>query len=111
MKGIHLRVYTYENSRHEGKPLYEWLLHKAMESGIPGGSVFRALAGFGRHGTLREERFFELAGTEPVLVEFVAPRAQIEAFLDLLRQQDVQVFYAMIEAEFGIVSAGSESPR
>ncbi|WP_240125608.1 DUF190 domain-containing protein [Thermomonas alba] len=111
MKGIHLRIYTYENTRHQGKLLYEWLLHKAMELGIPGGSVFRAMAGYGRHGVLHEEHFFELAGTEPVLVEFIMRPEQADALLDLLRREKVQAFYARIEAEFGIISADSGSPR
>ncbi|TCT25285.1 DUF190 domain-containing protein [Thermomonas haemolytica] len=104
MKGIHLRIYTYENSRHAGKPLYEWLLEAAKAQGIPGGSVFRAMAGYGRHGVLHEERFFELAGSEPVLVEFITAPEQADALLEHLQQEGVQAFYARIEADFGVIA-------
>jgi len=102
--GVHLRIYTYENSKHAGKPLYEWLLEAAKAQGIHGGSVFRAMAGYGRHGIVHEERFFELAGTEPLLVEFIATSEQIDALLDTLRKAGIQAFYARIVAEFGILS-------
>ena len=54
MNGVHLRLYTYESRRHGGLPVHEWLLEKARKMGIPGGSVFRAMAGYGRHGRLHE---------------------------------------------------------
>lgn len=72
MKGMQLRIYTYESRRHGGLPVYEWLLEQARKQGIPGGSALRAMAGFGRLGKLHEQGFFELAGEEPVLVEFIA---------------------------------------
>ena len=52
MRGSHLRLYTYENRRHDGALLYEWLLERAKKLGVHGGSAFRAIAGFGRHGQL-----------------------------------------------------------
>jgi Uncharacterized conserved protein len=54
--------------------LSEWLLEQAKQHGLGGGSVFRAIAGFGRHGVLHEEQFFELADDLPVKVEFPAAR-------------------------------------
>ncbi len=54
MKGTHMRLYTYENRKIHGKLAYEWLLEQARGIGIAGGSAFRALAGYGRHGELHE---------------------------------------------------------
>ena len=39
------------------------VLEQAKKQGVRGGSAFRAIAGFGRHGILHEEHFFELAVT------------------------------------------------
>ncbi len=50
----------HENRMYKGILLYEWLIEKAKEMGIHGGSAFRAIAGFGRHGIIHEEHFFEL---------------------------------------------------
>lgn len=53
----HLRFYTYETRTHHGISVYEWLLERAKKQGIRGGSAFRAMAGFGRHGKLHEQHF------------------------------------------------------
>lgn len=112
MKGIHLRLYTYENRKHHGLLVYEWLLEQAKKQGIHGGSAFRAMAGFGRHGRMHEQHFFELAGEEPVLVEFIVTDAQADAFLQLLRGEGLHLFYARLATEYGEIGdeSGSSTP-
>ena len=103
MKGIHLRFYTYENRKHAGVLMYEWLLEFAKTRGVHGGSAFRAIAGFGRHGRLHEQHFFELAGDVPVLVEFIASETEADALIAALRAEKVHLFYAGLPAEFDII--------
>ena len=100
MKGAHLRFYTYENRKTHGVAVYEWLLGRAKSLGIAGGSAFKAIAGFGRHGQLHEQRFFELAGEVPVLVEFIVSEAQADSLLQQLAEEHLDLFYARIPAEF-----------
>jgi len=108
MKGTHLRFYTYENRRHGSALLYEWLLERARALGVHGGSAFRAIAGFGRHGRFHEQHFFELAGDVPVLVEFILDDAHADALLAELRRENVNLFYARVAAEYDVIeSAGS----
>lgn len=102
MKGTHLRFYTYENRRHGGALLYEWLLERARALGVHGGSAFRAIAGYGRHGRLHEQHFFELAGDVPVLVEFILDDATADALLADLRRENVTLFYARVTTEFDV---------
>lgn len=103
MKGCSLRFYVHENQTCRGMPLYEWLLEQARQRGIHGGSAFRAIAGYGRHGILREQHFFELAGSVTVLVEFLVSEAEADALLALAGENDAPVFYARVAAEFGAV--------
>jgi len=103
MPGTFLRFYVHEHRRHGGALLYEWLLEQARALGIPGGSAFRAIAGYGRHGVLHEQRFFELAADLPVEVEFIVDDAQAATLLDLLRREGVDVVYARIPAEVGAI--------
>jgi PII-like signaling protein len=103
MQGVYLRFYVHENRRHHGILLYEWLLEHARKAGIHGGSAFRAIAGFGRHGMLHEQHFFELAGELTVEVEFLLGDEQATMLLDLLRREQVRVFYAKVPAEFGMI--------
>ena len=103
MKGTLLRFYVHENRTHRHILLYEWLLEQARGLGIQGGSAFRAIAGYGRHGILHESHFFELAGDLTVEVDFALADADVERLLDLLRAQNVSVFYLRIPIEYGSI--------
>jgi uncharacterized protein len=102
MQGVCLKLFVTEGVRHHGELLYEWLLEQAKKLGIPGGSVFRATAGYGRHGKLHEETFFELAGDLPVELEFVLSADQAEALLRLIKDEGLKLFYVIIPVEYGI---------
>jgi uncharacterized protein len=103
MKGTILRFYVHENRTHRHVALFEWLLEQAKKMGIQGGSAFRAIAGFGRHGILHEEHFFELAADMTIEVEFVLTDAEAEKLIALLREERVSIFYARAPAEFGAI--------
>lgn len=105
MNGVYLRFYVHENRKHRGVLLYEWLLETAKKAGIHGGSAFRAIAGYGRHGVLHEQHFFELAGDLTVEVEFLLSEEQSKMLLELLQHEKVSLFYAKAPAEFGLVGA------
>jgi PII-like signaling protein len=88
-----LSFYVSEKQHHAGMPLYEWLLEEAKSLGVHGGSAFRAIAGFGRHGRMHEETFFELAGELAVKVEFIIDDALAEQLLERVRSQSMKLFY------------------
>ena len=101
MQGTLLRFYVHENRKHHGILLYEWLLESAKKAGIHGGSAFRAIAGFGRHGVLHEQHFFELAGDLTVVVEFLVSGEEAAKLVGLVQEAQVGVVYARSAAEFG----------
>ncbi len=103
MDGSFLRFYVHENDRLHGQLAWEWLLKQANELGVRGGSAFRAVAGFGRHRVLHEERFFELAGTVTVEVEFIVTDDEARQLLELVSREGLRAFYARIPAHFGVV--------
>lgn len=101
MNTVCLRVFVAESGRHQGKLTYEWLLDEAQRLGIGGGSAFRALAGFGRHGR-HDAGFFELAGELPVVVEFLVDPAVADRLLDHISEAHLALVYARLPAEIGI---------
>jgi len=109
MRGTYLRFYVHENRKHHGILVYEWLLETAKKAGIHGGSAFRAIAGFGRHGILHEQHFFELAGDLTVEVEFLLSDEQADLLLGVIEKDHVRVFYAKTPSEFGMAGNGSKS--
>ena len=103
MKGTLLRFYVHENRKHRRRLLYEWLVEQAKQLGIHGGSAFRAIAGFGRHGVLHEEHFFELAGDLTVEIDFAVSDDDAQRLIDRLTAERISIFYVRIPIEYGTV--------
>lgn len=103
--GVYLRFFMHANAKHRGMLLYEWILEQAKREGLAGGSVFRAIAGFGRHGILHEESFFELAGDLPLKVEFILGEAETERLLAIVRASGAALVYARSPVAYGVLEA------
>lgn len=110
MVGSFLRFYLHEGQRHHGSLVWEWLLEQANALGIHGGSAFRAMAGFGRHHKLSEAKFFELAGSLTVEVEFIVTDAEAQQLLNLVHREKIGLFYAHIPARFGLIDPNAAEP-
>ena len=103
---VYLKFFVIENQRHDGQLLYQWLLRRASALGLPGGSAFRAIAGFGRHHVLHEAHFFELAGELPMEVAFVAGREDASRLVAEVSAAGLSLFHYMMPAQSGTTSAG-----
>jgi PII-like signaling protein len=110
MEGSYLRFYVVEGQRLHGTLLWEWMLRTANDMGIRGGSAFHAMAGFGRHHRLHEDRFFELAGNLIVEVEFIVGADEKGKLLDRFAAEKVRLFYAEIPARFGVLNPDEDDP-
>jgi PII-like signaling protein len=101
MNAVCLRFYTLEGRRLHGVPVHDWLLARARELGLPGGTAIRASAGYGHHHRLHEDRFFELAGELPVEVEFVTDDAGAARLLERVRAEALAIFWVRFPVESG----------
>ncbi len=102
MQGVYIKFYLTESQRHDSKLLYEWILEKAKQLGLPGGSVYRAVAGFGRHGHLHSDTFFELSGELPMQVEFVVSSVHAEKLIVAMNDEKVKLPYVSYSVEYGV---------
>ena len=110
MNGSLLRFYVHEGDCHGGRMLWEWLLDQANKHGVRGGSVFRAMAGFGRHHVVHERKFFELAESQILMVEFVVNETEARELLALVHHEKLRLFYAHIPTHFGVVDPTTTQP-
>jgi PII-like signaling protein len=101
MQAIVLRFYVSEKQHHQGELMHEWLLRLAQQLELPGGSAFRAIAGFGKHGKLHEETFFELAGELAVAVEFILDAQAAERLIAAVAAEKLNLRYVRYTAEAG----------
>ena len=80
-EGHLLRIFIGESDRHDGHPLYEWIVRKAREHGLAGATVLRGLEGFGAHSRVHTAKILRLSTDLPIVIEIVDTEEKIEAFL------------------------------
>jgi uncharacterized protein len=101
--GVFLRFYTHVHAKHDGLLVSEWLLGLAKRLKLGGGSVFRATAGYGRHGVIHHEAFFELADDLPQKIEFLLSEQKAQMLLQHVRDAGVNLVYAWSPVNFGLL--------
>ena len=107
--GVFLRFYTHVHARHDGLLVSEWLLGLAKRMKLGGGSVFRATAGYGRHGVIHHEAFFELADDLPQKIEFLLSEQNAQTLLEQVRNAGVDLVYAWSPVNFGLLGKGQHA--
>ena len=84
-EGYLLRIFIGETDKHEGKPLYEWIVLKAKLEGLAGATALRGIMGFGANSrdvqTFKIER---LSTDMPMVVELVDTKENLERFLETI---------------------------
>jgi hypothetical protein len=83
-QGHLLRVFLGESDRHQGMPLYEWIVRQAREHGLAGATVLRGLEGFGAHSRLHTAKILRLSEDLPLVIEIVDSEEKVKAFLPVL---------------------------
>jgi uncharacterized protein len=109
MKGTYLIFFVQETRIHHGVLVYEWLLKQAQRLGLKGGTAFKAIAGFGRHGHLHADHFIELAGDLPVEVTFMATDEEAERLLTFLQAEGQSMFFVRMPAQCGFINEPVQS--
>lgn len=80
-EGHLLRIFIGESDKHDGLPLYEWIVRRAREQGLAGATVLRGIEGFGAHSRVHTAKILRLSEDLPIVVEIVDTREKIEAFM------------------------------
>ena len=79
-----LRIFIGENDRHEGRPLYEWIVLEARRLGLAGATVLRGLEGYGAHSRLHTAKVLRLSSDLPIVIEIVDTQAKIERLIPVI---------------------------
>lgn len=83
-EGHLLRIFIGEGDRHDGKPLYEWIVLRAREHGLAGATVLRGIEGFGARSRLHTTKILRLSEDLPIIVEIVDTLEKIDGFLPIV---------------------------
>jgi PII-like signaling protein len=102
---VQIRFFVLESQKVHERLAYDWLLQQAQQLGLHGGSAFRAIAGYGRHGVRHEAHFFELAGQLPLEVVFIASHDDAQRLVACVEAQGLSLFYTLQPAECGMTGS------
>jgi PII-like signaling protein len=83
-EGQLLRIFIGESDRHEGRPLYEWIVRQAREHHMAGATVVRGLEGFGAHSRMHTAKILRLSQDLPIVIEIVDTKEKIRGFLEIV---------------------------
>jgi PII-like signaling protein len=109
-QGHLLRIFVGEADRHEGVPLYEWLVRQARDKGLAGATVLRGLEGFGAHSVVHRARVLALSPDLPIVVEIVDTLDKIEAFLPIVDAAVAEGLATLEKVEIRLYRSGSAGP-
>ena len=109
-EGTLLRIFFGENDRHEGVPLFEWIVRRAREQGLAGATVLRGLEGFGAHSRLHTAKILRLSTDLPIIVEVVDTREKIEAFLPLIDNAITEGLATLERVQIRFYRSGNADP-
>lgn len=83
-QGHLLRIFIGSEEKHDGTPLYQWIVKQARKQGLAGATVLRGIEGFGANSTIHTAKILELSSDLPIVIEIVDELQKIEEFLPLI---------------------------
>lgn len=78
---MRLRIFTGEQDRYQGLPLYEAIVLKARETGMAGATALRGPLGYGQSSRLHTAKILRLSEDLPVVIEIIETEEKINSFL------------------------------
>jgi hypothetical protein len=81
-EGQLLRIFIGESDKHDGRPLYEWIVLEAKAKGLAGATVLRGVMGFGAHSRIHTAKILRLSEDLPMIIEIVDTHDKLQEFLE-----------------------------
>jgi PII-like signaling protein len=83
-QAVLLRIFTGENDKFDGRPLYEAIVIKARGMHLAGATVLRGPMGFGKSSLVHTDKILRLSLDLPLVIEIVDSEEKINEFLPVL---------------------------
>jgi hypothetical protein len=108
-EGCLLRIFIGESDKHEGKPLYEWIVLQARAHGLAGATVLRGMMGFGAHTRIHTFKIERLSEDLPIIIEIVDTREKLENFLAVIDGVIAEGLATLEKAQIRFYRSGKQS--
>jgi PII-like signaling protein len=80
-QGQLLRIFIGERNKYDGRPLYEWIVLQAKQTGLAGATVLRGMMGYGANSRIHTSKILRLSEDLPIIIEIVDTRDKLTQFL------------------------------
>ncbi len=81
MQKTELKIYLHTIDKYEENALWEQILQTMQKEGFLGATVYKAVAGFGKHKEIHTFEIFNLSQNIPIVIETVENKEQILKYL------------------------------
>ena len=85
-ESVLVRVFIGESDKHQGRPLYQWLVETLKREKIAGATVLRGILGFGASSHVHTANILRLSQDLPIVVEFIDSQDEVNRVLPLIEQ-------------------------
>ena len=93
-----LRLHFGESDRHNGKPLYEAIVHRCKELKIAGATVFRGLEGYGESAEIH--RHHVIRKDQPIVVTIIDTAENLARLLPVVEEMMDTGMIAMSDVDY-----------
>ncbi len=77
-EAVLLRIFIGESDKHEGKPLYKYLIEMFRKEGLAGATALRGIAGFGKTSHFHTTSILRLSTDLPIVIEVADKQENID---------------------------------
>lgn len=84
--GYSLRIFVGEQDKHDGMPLYEWIIQKAQHEHLAGTTIIRGVESFGVHHQIHTSKMLQLSSNLPMIIEIIDTVDKVKKFMELVEK-------------------------
>lgn len=77
-EAVLLRIFIGESDKHDGKPLYKYLIELFRKEGLAGATVLRGITGFGKSSQVHTTSILRLSTDLPIVIEVADKQENID---------------------------------
>lgn len=103
--GKRLTIFIGEYARYHHRSLADAILDKAREEGLAGGTIMRAIEGFGPSRRLKTTRLLSSSDDLPIVIQIVDQRERIERFVPVVEAMVDDGLVTIEDVEFEVYRA------
>ncbi len=87
-----LKIYLNNTDKLEGKTLWHLILERVKEASLQGATVYKAVAGVGKHKEIHTFDLLALSINIPIIIEIIDSESKINSFLEANKEYLKETF-------------------